>query len=66
MGHDLLLQVDVILRLLQREPYLFPEQYKQVRRCLINRFSYKILYTLENSSIVVIAAVHSGRNIETK
>lgn len=44
LGHDFLLQADAKFSLIKREPYIFPEKYKRVRRCLINRFPYKIFW----------------------
>ena len=62
LGHDFLLQVDAKLRLVIRDPFLFSEIYKDVRRCLINRFPYKIFYKVEDQNVVVIAVVYGGRN----
>jgi toxin ParE1/3/4 len=62
LGHDFLLQVDAKLRLVKRDPFLFYEIYKGSRRCLINRFPYKIFYKVEDQNVVVIAVVYGGRN----
>lgn len=43
----------------------FPEAYvlieKEVRRCLIKRFPYGVLYGLDTDKIIVIAVVHLHR-----
>lgn len=62
LGHDFLLQVDAKLRMIKRDPLLFSEIYKDVRRCLITRFPYKIFYKFEDQNVVVIAVVYGGRN----
>lgn len=62
LGHDFLLQIDAKLRLIERDPLIFAEQYKNVRCCLTNRFPYKILYHTESQNIIVIAVVYGGRS----
>jgi plasmid stabilization system protein ParE len=62
LGHDFLLQADAGLQLIKRDPFLFAEQYKGVRRCLISRFPYKIFYHTEGRNIIVIAVVYAGRS----
>ena len=43
----------------------YPESYilieKDVRRCLIKRFSYGVLYGLDTDKIIVIAVAHLHR-----
>jgi len=62
LGHDFLLQVHDRLRLIEKDPFLFSEQYKRVRRCLTARFPYKIFYCIEAQNIIIIAIVYGGRS----
>lgn len=52
LGHDFLLQVDAGLRFIERNPKISPPEYKGVRKYLIKRFPYKIIYLLEKERII--------------
>ncbi|MFQ5456663.1 MAG: type II toxin-antitoxin system RelE/ParE family toxin, partial [Nitrospirota bacterium] len=43
LGYDFLLQVDVGLRFIERNPEISPPKYKRTRKYLIKRFPYKII-----------------------
>ncbi|GJL66415.1 MAG: hypothetical protein NPIRA05_13860 [Nitrospirales bacterium] len=62
MGHDFLLQVDAGFQLLERNPLVFAELYRGVRQHLIKRFPYKIFYTVERNTVVILAIVYGGRD----
>ena len=62
LGHDFLLQVDAGFRFLERTPLVFPEIYRGIRRHLIKRFPYKIYYLVEETTVVILAVVHGGRD----
>ncbi|GJL50459.1 MAG: toxin, RelE family protein [Nitrospirales bacterium] len=62
LGHDFLLQIDAGFRFLERTPLVFPEMYRRIRRHLIKRFPYKIYYTVEQNTVVILAIVYGGRN----
>lgn len=62
LGHDFLLQINAGLRLLERSPLIFAEQYKGIRRHLIRRFPYKIFYRVDDRKVIVLAAIYGGRD----
>ena len=62
LGYDFLLQVDAGLRFIERNPKIFPSEYKGTRKYLIKRFPYKIVYLIEEERIVVLAVIHGRRN----
>ncbi len=62
LGYDFLLQVEAAFKFLEKNPKIFSEVYRGVRRCIIKRFPYKIFYHLAETRIVVIAVVYGGRN----
>lgn len=43
-------------------PEAYPVVHRQVRRCVLDRFPYSILYIREGSGIVVIAIFHGRRS----
>ena len=47
LGHDFLLQVEAGLRLIEQHPRAFREEYRSVKKHLIKRFPYKIIYLVE-------------------
>lgn len=50
------------LLLIQDNPLAYPIIYKQVRRAIVRRFPYTILYLVEDDTITVIACFHSKRD----
>lgn len=44
-----------------RSPLLWPLFFKEVRRCLLKRFPYALLYAVEADVIYVIAIAHQHR-----
>jgi toxin ParE1/3/4 len=64
LGHDFLLQINAALRFLERNPLVFPEMYKGVRRHLIKRFPYKIFYLVERQKVIILGVIYAGRDPE--
>ena len=62
LGYDFLLQVDAGLRFIERNPKIFPDEYKETRKHLIKRFPYKIIYLVEKEKIIVLAVIHGKRS----
>lgn len=46
---------------LGRMPLLWPEIWKPVRRCLLSRFPYALIYSVEADYVFVIAVAHQHR-----
>jgi plasmid stabilization system protein ParE len=61
LGHGFLLQVDAGLELIERNPEIYPPEYKRTRKHVIKRFPYKVVYLLEKERIVVLAVIHGKR-----
>jgi len=62
LGHDFLLQVDAGLNFIARNPTVHSIEYKGIRKHLIKRFPYKIIYLIENERIMVLAVIHGRRS----
>ena len=62
LGHNFLLQVDAGLRFIERNPKVFPPEYKEARKYIVKRFPYKIIYLLDGERIVVLAVIHGKRS----
>ena|SRR5688500_11248142 len=54
---------DVLARVLSN-PRLFPVVYRNLRRAVVRRFPFAVLYEITSNEIQVIAVFHSRRNPE--
>ena len=43
-------------------PTMWPEIEKEVRRCLVHRFPYGVLYSIEPHGIFILAVMHLHRD----
>jgi len=61
LGYQFLNEFDAAIRRI----IAFPESYicldQEIRRCLIKRFSYGIIYGSNNDTIIIIAVAHLHR-----
>jgi plasmid stabilization system protein ParE len=62
LGSEFVRAVDGCLSSIARNPLAYPIVRKQVRRTLIRRFPYTVLYAFEQDVVVVIACFHGRRN----
>lgn len=62
LGFDFLLQVDAGLRFVVRNPEINAPAYKEVRRHIIKRFPYKIIYLVESHKVIVLGVIHGKRS----
>lgn len=46
---------------IQQYPTAWSSERKEIRRCFIHRFPYKILYSIQKDIIIVLAFVHLHR-----
>ena len=60
-GIDFLDELDRVVRLVSAYPLASLEIEPEIRRCLLARFPYSLIYGLEPQTIVVIAVAHSHR-----
>jgi mRNA-degrading endonuclease RelE of RelBE toxin-antitoxin system len=50
------------IRWISRHPMACPKETGDVRRCLLHRFPYKILFSIEKAHIYIVAVAHCHRN----
>lgn len=62
LGYDFLLQVDAGIRFVERSPEVYSSEYRGIRKHLVKRFPYKIIYLIERESIIVLAVIHGKRS----
>ena len=46
-------------------PTMWPEIEDEVRRCLVHRFPYGVLYSIESDGIFILAVMHLHRDPES-
>ncbi len=61
LGKDFVLEIRRLCRHISENPLLGSEIGPAVRRRLVRRFPYAILYAIESSEIVVLAIAHQRR-----
>lgn len=64
LGDDFLRCVYQCIGSLERNPRLYPIVHRQMRRALVRRFPYQILYEIEIEEIMIYAIYHSARDPE--
>ena len=64
LGYDFLLQVDAGINFVKRNPKIHPIEYNGIRKHLIKRFPYKIIYLVKEEEIIVLAVLHAKRSFE--
>jgi plasmid stabilization system protein ParE len=61
LGMGFLDELDSVIHRITALPYSNPEFSEDLRRCLMRRFPYGIIYGVENQSITVVAVAHLHR-----
>ncbi len=55
-------ELSVVLDTIAENPRMYPEVRGTVRRALMTRFPYSILFSIDNHVVVVIAISHQSRS----
>ena len=61
LGQEFLDELDRAVRRTLRFPHSFPEIEPGIRRCLVARFPYGLIYGMDDNTIVVLAIAHLHR-----
>jgi plasmid stabilization system protein ParE len=61
LGQQFISEFDTTVKRLSIFPLAYSEIEKGVRRCLVKRFPYGILYGINENTIVIIAVAHLHR-----
>ena len=64
LGDDFLMKVNDSITSIEKHPEQFPVVHRLMRRALVRRFPYEILYEIEKEEIVIYAIWHCARNPE--
>lgn len=66
LGDEFLSEYDVAIQVLTGAPRVFrvipvPGSHREIRRCLVDRFPYQIIYEIVAEEIVILAVAHIRR-----
>ena len=61
LGESFKQQVKLAAERIKRHPVAWSVERGDVRKCLLHKFPYKILYSVENDHIFIIAVAHQHR-----
>jgi plasmid stabilization system protein ParE len=62
LGTDFLSATDVVIHSILTNPFQYPLIYKSIRRSLLRRFPYQVLFLTEEDTIIIVAVFHGARN----
>ena len=62
LGAEFLRSVDAALAAIERHPLAFPIVYRNMRRAVLRRFPYSIIYELSETEILIVACIHGRRD----
>ena len=62
LGEEFLAAVDLQLKRLEQAPLLYAEIIAGVRRALLPRFPYGVVYAVRNDLVHVLAVIHNVRS----
>lgn len=61
LGHAFLNDVQLTIDFIQANPDSSPRILKAVRKCVLRRFPYSILYSTKDNEILILAIAHQKR-----
>ena len=62
LGQDFSIQVYSTIQNITIYPLAWPVIEDDIHRCIVNRFPYGILYSIEKDVIIILAVMHLRRN----
>jgi plasmid stabilization system protein ParE len=62
LGSEFMRALDAGLSYIQRNPAAYAIVHKQMRRALLRRFPYSVIYLIEGDKIIVLACFHASRD----
>lgn len=64
LGEDFLTTVDACFARIKRHPEIYPVAYETLRRAILRRFPYTIIYEVTPDAITVYGVLHTARDPE--
>ena len=64
LGDEFLKYVNKCIESIERYPEMYPRVHRKMRRALLERFPYQVLYEIDPNEVVVYAIYHCARDPE--
>ncbi|MBL8867531.1 MAG: type II toxin-antitoxin system RelE/ParE family toxin [Gemmataceae bacterium] len=62
LGDDFVAEVESVIARISANPLLHAKVYGDVRKAVVKRFPYIVLYLVEPTEIVIVSVFHTSRN----
>ena len=62
LGSEFMRALDAALASIQRNPMAYAVVHKQMRRTLLRRFPYGVIYLFQDNAVIVLGCFHASRN----
>ena len=62
LGSEFMRALEASLSYIQRNPTAYATIHKQMRRALLRRFPYSVIYLIDGGKIIILACFHASRN----
>ena len=62
LGSEFSSRVYAVVRLITRTPRMYPIVYGSVRRGVVKRFPYNVMYRIEPERVLIISVFHARRD----
>lgn len=62
LGYDFSIEIFATIQNIINHPTAWPVIENDVRRCLVNRFPYGVIYSIEQNEIFILAVMHLRRH----
>ncbi len=62
LGYDFSIEVFTTIQNIVNHPTAWPIIEEDMRRCLVNRFPYGVIYSIEQDKIFILAVMHLRRH----
>ena len=64
LGDEFLKYVNKRIESIERNPEMYPRVHRKMRRALLERFPYQVLFEIDSNEVVVYAIYHCARDPE--
>lgn len=62
LGFQLLEGIAEVAMIIEVNPFLFPKIHAELRRAVVQKFRYNLIYKVVDSEVYILAIMHGNRN----
>jgi hypothetical protein len=62
IGYDFSIEIFTCIQNIVKYPTAWPSMEENIRRCLVNRFPYGVIYSVEHDAVSILAVMHLRRH----